>query len=90
LDAGVLKLVKRPPGRNVIFEVLEEDGSLQDEDCGFSDNWKATQTIPGLPRSKRPPPRPYVENPPKVLAAIPTPVSPMLWLVAPFFTESMI
>ncbi|PVF97943.1 hypothetical protein CPB86DRAFT_807023 [Serendipita vermifera] len=40
LDTGILKLRERSPERNVIFEVLEEDGSLVDDDCGFSQQWK--------------------------------------------------
>jgi hypothetical protein len=33
-------------GRNVLFEVLDPDGSLSDTDCGLSDSWKFEHMIP--------------------------------------------
>jgi hypothetical protein len=32
------------PDRDVIFEVLETDGLLRDDDCGFSYHWKRRYT----------------------------------------------
>lgn len=40
LRDGEIKILPRPPGRDVIFEVRSPDGSLYDTTLGFSDEWK--------------------------------------------------
>ncbi|CCA70708.1 hypothetical protein PIIN_04642 [Serendipita indica DSM 11827] len=46
LDSGLLRLLERnPTDRDVIFEVLEPNGTFTDDDCGFSAEWKAATTL---------------------------------------------
>jgi hypothetical protein len=59
------------PDREVIFEVLETDGLLRDDDCGFSQLWK--RRFPVFPEPKV---KPHGKS--KLLTG-PTMVPPFVW-----------
>lgn len=55
LDAGLFKVLPRPFGISVIFEILEPDGSLIHSDMGLSDNWKRQHaSVPNRDRKSAP------------------------------------
>ncbi|KAG8836079.1 hypothetical protein FRC17_010012 [Serendipita sp. 399] len=55
IDQGKIKVLPRPPGRRVLFELMRPDGSLYDSTIGYSSRWlheNMSKEFPAVKRSR--------------------------------------